>query len=201
VKLLTAILFGMCCVFVFGASVNYGWSGPAMGLPFLVYMGVVATRRKGIYLWLAVPWVLFCGALFQFKGQHGKFFHPALGREFRLKTDVCFDQRGAYPTTIHMPTPDWPCQPGTGVARADIVKKGAVFKVDSVSVSNADMGESYIIHSETRFGTLDIPPSSYEFVEWANGEPIKQRHLTNPVFYFPALLMFWPMLPTMLARG
>ncbi|NUM60110.1 MAG: hypothetical protein HUU56_15860 [Bdellovibrionaceae bacterium] len=83
-----------------------------------------------------------------------------------------------------------------GAKKFQVFSKGEILEIKKISVSNADFGEHYVIHSETALGELEL--ASNNLAIWLDGKPVTQSDLRRTIFFLPSLLMYWPMAPVML---
>lgn len=80
----------------------------------------------------------------------------------------------------------------------EILLKGSELKVKKISVSNADLGEDYIIHADTKLGELTLYNHQYESATWIDGQKIDQKDLRRAIFYIPSLILYWPIIPILI---
>lgn len=197
-QLLRNTIFGISCVFVYGGDVNFGGFDFIPAIPFLGFILFSAYKWKRAYLALAVIVIMTCSPLYFLKKQHGYWFHPALEREFTFNQDICLTEYAHGIEHFVLASEirsDLPCNSSNigGAIKSEILPMGTKFKVKRVSVSNADFGESYVIHADTKMGELALYGN--EFAVWMDGKKIEQGDLRRAIFYIPSLLMYWPVSP------
>lgn len=196
-SVLKLILFLISCVGVYGGAVNYGGFDFLPAIPFLAFVVFVSVKWKKLYRTATLALIFICASLYLLKLQHGSLFHPALEKEFMFKYDVClaFYEKTAFVRKLDDKNP---CVSDL------LVKAKTPLKISRISVSNADMGEVYVIHSKTPHGELyysfnyDRGPVFDNLAIWPNGEPIQQEDLRRDIFYVPSLMMYWPVFPILL---
>ena len=191
------------CLFVFGGAVSYGPLDFWPALPFLAYLLVTSAKKKGSYLAVSLGILMISVPLYFAKKEHGALFHPALGRTFVLKKDACFllFPRGTLVVTTRATEPfvlarevtrEFPCV-SSGAERAEVYPRGTKYKVRRVSVSHEQTVERYALHASTPLG--DMPLTSFGLFSWEEGKEMAQSDLRNPWFYYPSLLLYWPLSP------
>lgn len=191
-------LFMLSCIGVYGGAVNYGGFNFIPAIPFCAF--VIYASLKWRRFFLATTLILFvsCATLYILKKQHGPLFHPALGQEFSFKQDMCL-QKFTEGSVLATPFTDkLPCvNDGSlgGLESVQILPANTRLKISRISVSNADMGERYVIHAHTPLGELYY---SQNLAVWINEQTITQSDLRRAIFYGPSLLMYWPMVPIFL---
>lgn len=201
ISLFKKISFWISCLFVYAGAVNYGGFDFLPAIPFLVFVVLAAFAWKKIYLVAVVMLALICAPLYYLKKQHGDLFHPNIGREFSFIQDVCLTQY-KYQNDIYVLLSEIqsnsPCDSSniSGAIKWEILPKGTKLVVKKIVVSNADLGESYVIHADTHLGDLSLFGS--QLAVWADGRPIAQSDLRRAIFYVPSLLMYWPAIPILL---
>jgi hypothetical protein len=71
-----------------------------------------------------------------------------------------------------------------------VLPKGSRLMINEVEVSHADMGERYTITSKSEFGRLVL--ISPEDASFDGLKLLSEDDLRYPYFYYPSLLMYWP---------
>lgn len=192
---LRPLLFVAASIFVYGGSVNYGAFDFLPAVPFLVFVLYAAWKWKGNYAAACSLLALVCTPLYVLKGEHGALFHPSLGRELRTTADTCLTlYRISGQEFVIMTELQGNCDSSNKIdaVKWEILPKGSKLTVDAVSVSNADFGEDYVVHSKVPLGNVRLYPSFDKIFAWLDGSRVKQSDLRRPEFYYPSLLMYWP---------
>lgn len=189
---LKVILFAMACAVTYGGAVNYGGFDYLPAIPFILFILFAAAVWKKFYLIVTIVLALICTPLYILKKQHGPLFHPAIGKEFSFKQDMCFRPSSPGSVLVMPITEDLTCH------ESKVLKANTVLKISRISVSNADMGETYVIHAATAEGELYLSGNYDNAAIWPNGEAIQQSDLRRLIFYGPSLLMYWPIFPFIL---
>lgn len=186
------IAFWVSCLFVYGGAVNYGGFDFIPAIPFLIFVVLAAFAWKKTYLVVVILLAIICMPLHYLKKQHGDLFHPNLGREFSFSQDVCLTkhqyENENYVLSSEI-TPNLSCD-------GETLPKGSKLTIKKITVSNADLGESYVIHADTHLGELSLYGN--KLAVWSDGKPIEQSDLRRAIFYVPSLLMYWPVFPILL---
>ena len=191
---LKVVLFIIACVGCYGGAVNYGGFDYLPAIPFIFFVIYAAALWRKFYLVVAIVLFLICTPLYILKKQHGPLFHPAIGKEFSFKQDMCLAPSGPDSVIASPVTEDRPCY------QSKILPVKTILKISRISVSNADMGETYVIHAATPEGELYLS-HNYDTAVWPNGEVIQQSDLRRLVFYAPSLMMYWPIFPFVLLNS
>lgn len=189
--IIKVILFTIACIFVYAGTVNYGGFDILPAIPFIIFMIFAAVKWKNLYLNVTVSLFVVFGLLYFLKTEHGRLFHPALGKEFYFIEDMCLEQTGKV-VFARLSSEVNTCMPDA------FVSSNTKFRISRISVSNADMGESYLIHAQTPLGELYLFENNDKYAVWADGKPVQQSDLRRAIFYKPSQLMYWPMAPSIL---
>ncbi|UXR65200.1 hypothetical protein EZJ49_02920 [Bdellovibrio bacteriovorus] len=201
-KSLRPWVFALAGLFVYGGTVNLGFSDIFLALPFVLFVIYAALKWGRKYLLCAVLLLVVLAPLYYLKKQHSAIFFPATGKHFTVSEDVCLIlHRSNYSgdfVVVTSITADRPCghDPGSEAVRWVTLKARTPLQVREVSVSHADMGESYVIHTDSELG--DVAFYGNQFIVWPDGRKIEQHELRRAIFYTPSLLMYWPTGPIML---
>ena len=191
------VLFIISWVGAYGGVVNYGGFDLLPAIPFFVFVIYVALKWRKAYLAMTVVLFIVCNVLYILKKQHGPLFHPPLGQEFTFKQDMCLHKYDGFVLPAEI-SDKLPCvNDGSmgGLLAVQILPANTPLKISKISVSNADMGETYVIHAPTPFGEIYLSGNRDNLAVWANGEVIQQKDLRRAIFYLPSLMMYWPVLP------
>lgn len=193
------IFFTVACIFVYAGSVNYGAFDFLPAIPFLIYAFYAAVKWKRYYAIVFILLTFLCVPLYVLKMKHSTLFHPVIGRETTTSQDTCLTlYSGDFsPSFISMfELIDNKCDSSNigGAVKWELLPKGSRLVINAVSVSNADFGESYIIHSRVPLGNIGIYKPQ-EFLSWSNGKQVEQSDLRRAIFFYPSFLMYWPMFP------
>ncbi len=194
------IIYGIACAFVYGGAVNYGGFDFLPAIPFLIYILIAAFKWRRAYTLVTSLFLLVCVTLYYLKNVHGNLFHPNSGKEFFFTQDVCLTEYRTNSERFVLVSElrqDQPCNSSNmgDAVRWQIFKKEKKLNIKRISVSNADFGESYVIHAETEIGEVVIYKDT--FLSWPDGRRIEQADLRRSIFYFPSLLMYWPISPVL----
>jgi hypothetical protein len=201
-SILKPLAFGIASIFVYGGSVNYGGFDFLPAAPYLLFVLYAALKWRRSYATACVLLVLVCVPLYVLKWKHGPLFHPALGKEMKTNEDTCLTlfkiSKEEFVLMSEIRENKCDSSHMGDAVRWEVLPKGAKLTVDRVSVSNADFGESYVIHSKVALGDISLYPSNQKALYWLNGKGVEQSDLRRGIFYYPSLLMYWPMAPVMI---
>lgn len=188
----------ICAIFTFGGAVNMGWSGFAMAVPFMVgwaYLAWLSGRTAIITsLCLFVAIIPF----YILRLNESSLFFPANGKEIVLNENRCFT---IYPNNIIITDikNEVDCLKEKNVIpaiqKSKIVPKGTRYVIERTEVSHVEMGESYNVIISDKDGDGIITVFSSTMFDYVDGKPVTQDSLINPYFYYPSLLMAWPLIP------
>lgn len=202
-KSLRPWLFAVAWVFVYGGAVNLGFSDFFMALPFALFVIYAAAKWGRQYVFFTVLLVMVVVPLYYLKKTHSSVFYPAVGQMFTVSEDVCLvlhksSYSGSEFVSVSSITPDRSCgsDKDSDAVRWVTLKAQTPLQIRQIKVSHADMGESYVIHTDSELG--DVAFYGSEYTVWPDGRRIEQRELRRAIFYIPSILMYWPTGPIML---
>jgi len=197
--ILKPLAFGIASIFVYGGSVNYGGFDFLPAVPYLLFVLYASLKWRRGYATACALLVLICVPLYVLKRRHGPLFHPVLGKELKTNEDTCLTlfktsgQEFVLMSDIRQNKCD--SSSTSDAVRWEVLPKGSKLTVNSVSVSNADFGETYVIHSKVALGDISFYTSDQKALYWLDGKRVEQSDLRREIFYYPSLLMYWPMAP------
>lgn len=195
---LRPVMFAVASLFVYAGSVNYGGFDFLPAIPFLIFVLYSAVKWRWHYTLACIILAFVCIPLYVLKKNHGILFHPSLGREFTTTENTCltvYNVSGEQFILLSELIENKCDSSNLGQAvKWELFPKDSKLVVEAISVSNADFGESYVIHSKVPLGPTKIYGTK-RFLAWIDGKQIEQSDLRRAVFFYPSLLMYWPMLP------
>ncbi len=188
------LLFTISLVGIFGGAVNLGAFGVFPAFPFLLFACYWAIQKRGKTLIALVTVLVVSGGMYLVKITDRSFFFPALGHEILVSKDICLIQ---FDKLVLISELDGECDHKSlgGAIGSHVLEKNTKLKIDHVEVSHSDFGEHYILRAKTKFGLIYYRFTDKGLFSFTNGEIVAASDLRREVFYYPSLLMYWPLIP------
>ena len=193
-----AFFFAICCAFIFGGAVNNGSFSYLPAVPFLVpflYAGKNWGRR---YLIICASFSVICLSLYFLRKQNTRIFYPALGKEYLTVEDSCITEYNGFVLMSNGIDKSCDASNMSGSKKTMFLPRGSKLQVAGVSVSHTEFAENYLAHSPTPIGDLQVDLVGNKPFTWVDGSAVRESDLRRDIFYYPSLLMYWPMSPLML---
>lgn len=187
-------LFVISLVGIFGGAVNLGAFGVFPAFPFLIFACYWAIQKRGKSLIALVAVLVISGGMYLVKKNNRSYFFPTLGDDIFVSKDICLIQ---FNKSVLVSELDGECdhQSLGGAIGSYILKKNTKLKIDQVEVSHSDLGEHYILRAKTEYGLIYYRFTDKGLFVFKSGETVEVSDLRCEIFYYPSLLMYWPLIP------
>ncbi len=187
-------LFIISLVGIFGGAVNLGAFGIFPAFPFLIFAFYWAIQKRGKSLIVLVAVLVVSGGMYLVKITNRSFFFPALGQDIFVSKDICLTQ---FDKSVLVSELDGECDHKSlgGAIGSHVLEKNTKLKIDQVEVSHSDFGEHYILRAKTEYGLIYYRFTDKGLFNFKNGEIVEVSDLRREIFYYPSLLMYWPLIP------
>lgn len=200
-------IFILSSFMVYAGAVNLGFSGVFFAFPFIIIIICFAAKYRGAYLITTMGVVAFTGALYGLKHNDSSIFYPANGKTVEAQETLCvisYNDRYKHvrPTQADNETCENNPVLGSSFKVEGELRAGSVYEITETKVSSPDFSETYDFVIETEYGSLNVSPgydSSSGFILSESGKPVSESDLRRAVFYYPSLLMNYPILPIILS--
>lgn len=200
----------VCALFIWGGSINRGWSGFFWAIPFVVGLVILVwpwpvMYKIAVILTVAIP----CG-LFAWDKSHNSLLYPPLNNPVTFDSQWGVTNHGdanslISPDMTHIYT-DENIHGVINKHRFSALVSPLTLTLVSVNVSNADFGENRIAVF------VDETGNQYEVFEDTLLRGVEQgtvqskalegiKSLQSSWSKYLDMLMFWPMLPVIFMKG
>lgn len=204
---LASAIMIVCAIFTYGGAVNLGWSGFTMAVPFMALWFLIARKsNKPLMIASAIIFMMILG-FYGLKKTNNDIFYPANGMTITLNKDSCFnsyarkyeDNKSNYILISEFKNTD-DClnshQSMPDVIKSKLVPAGTSYIISRTEVSHADMGEQFVAYATDTDGEVYISDPSLFNKDASTVLDISD--LRRPYFYYPSVLMMWPLFPILI---
>lgn len=200
-KIIKMTAFVISLVGIYAGAINLGFSGPLPAIPFLVVAIIIGSRSGSGYKIATFLVIAISSSLYITKIKHGDIFYPITGKEVTLSEASCLveiDYVGDKEKVLSI----WPVSSGycdSPIGSSKVVedlKEGSLYTVSKTKVTHPDFSEKYSVMLDTKHGSAEVSVSHHEGLLLDDeGDKVKHSDLYRSIFYYPSLVMYWPIAP------